>query len=246
MFDAEAERYDLTVQDADALVAVMPEPWTMYVRLVAATGLRPEEAAGLQLRDVAPDCSAVTVRRVLIDARPQFYESKPKTPKSHRTLTLDSRTRGDLTAYLKRHRARATKWFTDHPDHAHPGDRLPLFVGVGVFKRGQRQRKAGSDLDWLGFSSPMSHRWFYMRHWKTALKKVGLSETIRFYDLRHAHISWLVARLGQPGALSITEISERAGHASPVMTLNRYAHSPSHDDDRHRKGLPRVRLTPDL
>ena len=42
---------------------------------------------------------------------------------------------------------------------------------------------------------------------------------IRLYDLRHTHASMLLAA-GTP----VHVVSRRLGHASPVMTLNVYAH----------------------
>ncbi|MFG1628986.1 hypothetical protein [Kribbella sp. NPDC049227] len=60
---------------------------------------------------------------------------------------------------------------------------------------------------------------------------------MRFYDLRHAGISPHVNRLGRDDALSLPEIQERAGHASKVMTLDRYSHAPKRDTDRIRRAL---------
>ena len=220
----EADRYPLTAQDVHALIAAVPEPWDMYVRLAAATGMRPEELAGLQVRDVADD--ALNIRRVLVKVNGGLmYERQAKTPRSRRSIELDDETAAHLTAYIVSHRARALRWFSDHPEHVHPGDELPLFVGVTPLKRGTRQRKTGTDVDWLDYSRPVNHGWVTMRHWSGARRAAGLPDTVRFYDLRHFHASWLVARLGQPGALTITEISERLGHASTAMTLNRYSHS---------------------
>lgn len=233
----EADRPPLTMQQALLLAAAVPEPWGMYVRLAAATGMRPGELAGLQLRDVSPDRGTVQIRRVVVLHGQPVIEDEPKTSKSRRTIELDDDTAGLLDAYIARHTARALRWFTEHPEHANPGDNLPLFVGVGKFQRGQRQRKTGTDVDWLDFSRPLRHGWFFSRHWAAACRAAGVPAGVRFYDLRHAHASWHVARLGQPGALTITEISERLGHASTAMTLNRYAHSPRDRQEQKRAAL---------
>src|SRR4051794_10439438 len=66
---------------------------------------------------------------------------------------------------------------------------------------------------------------FYMRHWDGARKAAGVPENVRFYDLRHMHASLLVGTIGQPGAMTLTEVAERLGH-SPAVLLARYAHSP--------------------
>ena len=145
---------------------------------------------------------------------------------------------------MREHKRRADKWFATRSEHTNPGTALPLFVGVGEFKRGQRQRKSGSDLDWLDYSRPMSHGWFHMRYWDAARQAAGLPENVRPYDLRHFHASWHVARLGRENALTITEISERLGHASTSMTLNRYAHSPKDRAEHRRAALAQMWVTP--
>lgn len=54
---------------------------------------------------------------------------------------------------------------------------------------------------------------------------------MRFYDLRHTHASLML----DSGVLSIKEIQERLGHASSVMTMDRYWHSRNDDEDRARR-----------
>jgi integrase len=116
----------------------------MYVRLAVDSWMRPEELAGLQIRDVLDDGAVLHVRRVLVkgkDRRKLVYEDRPKTARSNRYVDLSGDTAAHLLTYLAAHRQRALKWFTDHPEAAHPGKALPLFVGVGEFRRGERQRK---------------------------------------------------------------------------------------------------------
>lgn len=226
MKDEEADRYPLTLAQALKLAAAVPEPWDLYVRLAAATGMRPEELTGLRLSDVDRDNQTVQVRRVIVMHKGQpIIENVAKTSDSHRVIELDDETASLLETYIGKHRKRAAAWFDDHAEHEHPGDALPLFVGVGVFKRGARQRKTGTDLDWLDYSRLCKHGWFYMRHWDAARRAAGVPENVRFYDLRHMHASLLVGMLGQPGAMTLTEVAERLGH-SPAVLLARYAHSP--------------------
>lgn len=103
----------------------MPEPYDMFTRLVAFTGLRPEEATALRVCEVD-------------------------------TVELDPATLAHLTAYMKDHNKRAATWFSDHPDHGHPGDDLPLFVGAG------------------DFSKFMSYSEFNRKHWAKAVKAAEL------------------------------------------------------------------------
>lgn len=237
----QADRLIPTPSQVQALIAAAPEPWSTYVLLAAATGMRPEELTALQLRDVSNDNTTLTVRRVRVKAKDGswVYEDVPKTKRSRRTIDLDDYAADHLTAYLREQRELATRWFTDNPDRVHPADRLPLFPGVGEFKRGQRQRQSGSDLDWLawvdadGEPSPLKHSWFTMRYWSAMRAAAGLPDAARFYDLRHFHASWLVERIGQDGALSIVDIAKRLGHASTKMTLDRYAHSTPDRDKRN-------------
>jgi integrase len=137
-----------------------------------------------------------------------------------------------LTSYLTSHRARALRWFTEHPDHPHPGDDLPLFVGVGEGRAHGR-----TDLNRLDYSRAFQHGVFYRNHWRAACDAAGVPATVTFYDLRHFHISANVAALGKDGALTLAEIQQRAGHASKVMTLDRYSHTKKLDHDTQRAGL---------
>lgn len=239
----QAKRYALSAEQVQAVIAATPHPWTMYTRLAAATGMRPEELTGLQLRDLTSDASALTVRRVWVKdelSRSWLYEDAGKTPAASRTIPLDDFTAQHLRDYLVRHAQRAELFFKAEPDRR-PTDptTLPLFPGVGEFRRGQRQRQNQPDLDaWTftdanGEPSPLKHGWFTRRYWSGIRTATGLPTTVRFYDLRHFFGSWHAARLGQPSALTLAELSERMGHASTHMTLDRYVHVQPEVDKRN-------------
>jgi integrase len=87
-------------------------------------------------------------------------------------------------------------------------------------------------MDWLDYSRPLDHRWFYMRYWRTALRDAGLPEYLRFYDLRHAHASMIAASIGTPGALTLKECQERMGHSNMATFYDRYVKSPKDEGDR--------------
>jgi len=57
------------------------------------------------------------------------------------------------------------------------------------------------------------------RTWAAAKVKAGVTRRLRLYDVRHAHITYQVAR----GA-DLKAVSQRAGHASTRMTADRYYH----------------------
>jgi integrase len=225
----EERRYPLSPADVALVCDALPEPWDTYTWLAAWTGMRPEEVSALRLSDVDVDQREVQVRSVLVDVNGLLIrEDDPKTVKSRRTIALDAATTQRLATYLIEHQRRAVRWFNEHPDQVHPGEALPIFVGM---KTGRAN--GAPDLDRLDYSKPMRHGLFYNRHWKQTLKAVGLPSNLRFYDLRHAHISWLVS----DGKLGIKEISERVGHSSAVMTLDRYAHAPRDAQERQRSAL---------
>ncbi|MCD4527229.1 site-specific integrase [Nocardioides sp. cx-173] len=210
----------------------MPEPYDMFTRLVAYTGMRPEEATGLTLADVDTDEGTIHVRAVMVETgEGLFREEFTKSDKSRRLIDLDSTTLAYLTRYLAAHRKRALAWFAEHPEHVHPGDALPLFVGCGVGGRTHLP-----PVERLEFSKPMRYSAFNKRHWSKALKSAAVPR-IRFYDLRHADVSRQVDRIGQDGAFTLKEIQERYGHSSAVMTLDRYAHSGKPDRAARRRAL---------
>lgn len=174
----------------------------------------------------------VHVRAVVVETRDGlFREEFTKTSKSRRLIDLDSTTLARLTGYIVDHRRRALAWFASNPEHTHPGEALPLFVGTVV-----GGRTSDPVLDRLDYSKPMRYSAFNKRHWSKALKAAGLPR-IKFYDLRHADVSRHVDRIGQDGAFTLKEIQERYGHSSAVMTLDRYAHTGKPDRAARRRAL---------
>jgi integrase len=63
------------------------------------------------------------------------------------------------------------------------------------------------------------HSNFYHRVWRPAVARAGLDGRLRIHDLRHTHVSWLLAA-GRP----IDEVSLRVGHESITTTVDRYRH----------------------
>ena len=207
----------LTIAQRMAIIGALPHPHDVFTRLVAFTGLRPEEAVGLRLCDFDPDKGTVSVNGVVVQYAGETHrENRTKTNKSRRTIGLNSLVLTALTNYAEEHRANALRWFTENPAHPNPGEDLPLFVGVG--RDGE-----------LDYSRSLDYMKFYRTRWKKATRAAGLPHSVRFYDLRHAHISWRMGKLGQDGALTLTQIQEEAGHSSPYTTLTVYSHSPKSD-----------------
>ncbi|MCU1483667.1 MAG: traSA:integrase fusion protein [Actinomycetia bacterium] len=67
--------------------------------------------------------------------------------------------------------------------------------------------------------------------WRTAVKKAG-APGLRYHDLRHTFASTLLSR-----GVSVKAVADWLGHASPVITLNTYAHLMPADEDVARSVL---------
>jgi len=84
-------------------------------------------------------------------------------------------------------------------------------------------RRVESEPDALVFTSEagglVSHANWYRRRFRPAVKQAGLSEGLRFHDLRHTYASLLIAQGAHPRA-----IMERLGHSSIQVTLGTYGH----------------------
>lgn len=68
-------------------------------------------------------------------------------------------------------------------------------------------------------AQPLRRSNFYRRVWVPAVRASGLSPPPRFHDLRHTHVALLIA-----AGVPVKAIQERLGHASIVMTMDRYGH----------------------
>lgn len=74
--------------------------------------------------------------------------------------------------------------------------------------------------------TPLRQANFRKRVWLPAVKAAGLAP-LRVHDLRHTHVSWLVAS----GADAL-EVCRRLGHTRPSFTLSQYGHLwPRADED---------------
>src|SRR5678816_207509 len=67
--------------------------------------------------------------------------------------------------------------------------------------------------------TPINLRNLTLRHLRPVLKRAGLSTKFRLYDLRHTCATLLLAANVHPKI-----VSERLGHASITLTLDRYSH----------------------
>jgi len=74
--------------------------------------------------------------------------------------------------------------------------------------------------------APLRRHNFHRRVWEPAVRAAGLTPAPRFHDLRHTHVALLIA-----GGAPMKAISERLGHSSIVITMDRYGHLQPDVDD---------------
>jgi integrase len=76
----------------------------------------------------------------------------------------------------------------------------------------------------------------YLNYYKVAntfkkiLKEAGLREDTRFHDLRHTNATLLIAK-----GINMKTVSERLGHSSITITLDRYTHGVKEEDQKAAK-----------
>ena len=163
----------------------------MPILLAVTTGMRRGEILALRWKDVDLDAGTLAVQQTLEQTRKGLSFKAPKTARSRRTISLPSLT----VEALRRHKVHQAE------------DRLSS-PGIG---------RAEIDLvSSLRDGSPSSPR-ALTQEFKRLAKKLGFA--VRFHDLRHTHISHLLAEGVHPKVAS-----ERAGHASVAITLDTYSH----------------------
>jgi integrase len=171
------------------------DKWSVIFSIAISTGMRPEEYLGLQWKDINLEKETATIQTVLVWKRRGggWSLEEPKTPQSRRTIPLPS----TVVAELKKHRTIQLQ------------ERMKL-----------GQAYQNSDFVFATeIGTPILPSNLTRRHFKPILKKAGLPESIRLYDLRHSCASLLLAEGENPKV-----VSERLGHSSVVLTLDTYSH----------------------
>ena len=163
----------------------------MPVLLAVTTGMRRGEILALRWRDVDLDARTLAVRQTLEQTKAGGLAFKaPKTARGRRTITLPELTAEALRRHRTAQKEARLKVGPDFKDH-------DLVCAL----------RDGNPRSPLALTNEFAR----------LIKRLGLA--IRFHDLRHTHISHLLAAGVHPKVAS-----ERAGHASVAITMDVYSH----------------------
>jgi integrase len=181
-------------QAAAFLKAAAEDSLGVLFAFALATGMRPEEYFGLQWKDVDLARGTATVQRTLVSRKGGgWYFGEPKTSRSRRTIPLPASLLRSLVEHRRCQMETRLKMGPEYQSH---------------------------DLVFAtDYGSPLNIRNVTQRHFKPLLKRAGLLQTIRLYDLRHSCATLLLEANENPKV-----VSERLGHASIVLTLDTYSH----------------------
>lgn len=161
------------------------------VALASTTGMRRGEVLALRWRDVDLDSGVLSVAQTLEETKAEGLRFKaPKTERSRRTIALPALT----VELLRRHRIR----------------------------QGEEQLRAGgaytkNDLVCSNALGEPLRPSLVTGAFIELTQRLKLR--VRFHDLRHTHLSHLLAAGVHPKV-----VSERAGHTSVAFTLDVYSH----------------------
>lgn len=210
-----AERVTWTVAQTEAFITACQRgesAWDDMFLLALLTGLRLGELLGLMWRDVDWEGSALSVRRVLVELTGGVFSLQtPKTRASLRSVALSPTALQTL-----RRRCEAAE---------------PPEADAYVFRRvpGFTQSRSGT-----ADTKRIPSKQTLADSLERACKRAGVPR-MTMHGLRHQHIS-LLAHAGVP----IKVAQQRAGHASPMMTLAVYTHVIGDADMQAAKALDRM------
>jgi integrase len=177
------------------LAAALPAHYLPLFTFLVGTGCRWGEAEALTVGDVNLDRVA-THQDGTIESTPVVTISKAakwNASKATRQVGPTKTRRSNRTVYL-------------------PPEVVELLEPL------VRGRSAKDRLFLAPKGGPLRHRTVY-DDWKKAVAKSGLTPHPRIHDLRHTHVSWLIAQ-GVP----LVVIQRRLGHEDITTTMNVYGH----------------------
>jgi integrase len=213
----ETERQEmvfLSPNEFTTLLSYVPERWQPLVLLLASTGLRWGEATALRPSDFDLEAGTVRVSRSWKSSKARgWYIGPPKTRRSKRTVSLPDDLLPILQPLLK------------------AGHEYVFVNGMGNPVRNAKfhelvwqpaVRLANGEPPFKAARSAIEQPWTARAKgvWdgrKPAHSPIG--KRPRVHDLRHCHVSWLLAE-----GIGIDVISRRLGHESIQTTMGTYGH----------------------
>lgn len=175
------------------LQAAKDNRYYAYFLLLLDSGFRPGEALALTWDDVDLVNGIVRINKALSTGRNKLFIGEPKTHKSRRSIPVTP----DTITALKAHKAHIAEQRIKVAEYWE--DRNLVFPN-----------ELGDYSDQGKIST---------NHFKSILRKAGLPERTRVYDLRHTSATLLMAANTHPKI-----VSERLGHSTTNLTLDTYSH----------------------
>jgi integrase len=198
------------VQDLIASASSIDPLFGLYVRVVAATGMRRAEACGLRWSDVDLDAGTLRIERSHLSL-PGITGDRPTKTRTARTVMLDPGTLQELRAGWRRARE------------------VARFGGLG-----DEQRIS----EYVFSSDPTGQTaWrgdVVTARWNRARRLAGV-EGVRLHDLRH----WQATQLLDAG-VPVPTVAARLGHADGTTTMRIYAHRTQRGDEQAAEVVARA------
>ncbi|HZH91579.1 MAG TPA: tyrosine-type recombinase/integrase [Pyrinomonadaceae bacterium] len=194
-----ASRKEMKAMTADEagrfLTAASEDRLSALFSLAITTGMRPEEYLALQWKDIDLEKGIATVQRALVWNRKGggWTFTAPKTARSRRSIPMPVSVVRALISHKRRQAEARLKAGADYQNYD-----LVFATREGT---------------------PIMPRNLLSRHFKPALRRAKLPDSIRLYDLRHTCATLLLSANEHPKI-----VSERLGHASITLTLDTYSH----------------------
>lgn len=199
--DAETVRFKRTVkrvfspEEANTYLAHCEGPRGLCLKFALHTGLRPEEVMAVRWSNLDLDSERgfYHVREIVLRVPGGGWRfDTPKTESSIRTVGFPRSLGFELKEHRKRQLEERMKLGRHYADHD-----LVFATGIG---------------------NPITRDKFTDEH-KSTLKRAGLSQTMRLYDLRHTFVTLSLAAGVDPKT-----VSYEAGHSKTAFTLDHYGH----------------------
>lgn len=177
----------------------------LMLKLAVTTGMRRGELLALQWEDINPLDNTIHIRHSMSYTKSNGYElRKPKTDKSVRTISVTPSVTPNIMKELNKHKLIKSTNRIEASELWEGGRYFFVF---------------SSDFGKPLFPSVPS------RYFRRLLNRTGFKK-IRFHDLRHTHVNYLMNR----GAI-LKDVSKRLGHSSIAITVDVYGHLDRKQDE---------------